>query len=80
MALIKDTQLELHRMMMLIRLFEEALEEDDWGLIISSEGKLKGLFIPDGKDEDEVPAEILVLCRKYFGIDVHDDVYSETMH
>ena len=27
MALIKDTQLELHRMMMLIRLFEEALEE-----------------------------------------------------
>jgi hypothetical protein len=60
--------------------FEEALEDDDWGLIISSEGKLKGLFIPDGKDEEEVPAEILVLCRKYFGIDVHDDVYSETMH
>lgn len=27
MALIKNTQLELHRMMMLIRLFEEALEE-----------------------------------------------------
>ena len=27
MELIKDTQLELHRMMMLIRLFEEALEE-----------------------------------------------------
>lgn len=60
--------------------FEEALEDDDWGLIISSEGKLKGLFIPDGKDEEEVPTEILVLCRKYFGIDVHDDVYSETMH
>lgn len=27
MSIIKDTQLELHRMMMLIRLFEEALEE-----------------------------------------------------
>ena len=27
MAITKDTQLELHRMMMLIRLFEEALEE-----------------------------------------------------
>ena len=27
MSVIKDTQLELHRMMMLIRLFEEALEE-----------------------------------------------------
>ena len=27
MSVTKDTQLELHRMMMLIRLFEEALEE-----------------------------------------------------
>ena len=26
--------------------FEDALEDDDWGLIISSTGELKGLFIP----------------------------------
>ena len=33
--------------------FEDALEDDDWGLIISSDGSLKGLFIPEGKEEEE---------------------------
>jgi len=56
---------------------EEALEEDDWGLIISSDGKLKGLFIPDGKDEDLVPQSIIQICEKYFGIDVTE---TETVH
>ena len=49
--------------------FEDALDEEDWGLIINKEGKLKGLFIPDGKDEDDVPDEIIQLCIRYFGID-----------
>lgn len=60
--------------------FEEALEDDDWGLIISSDGKLKGLFIPDGKDEDEVPEAIVVLCQKYFGLDVFDQEAVGTLH
>lgn len=58
--------------------FEDALEEDDWGLIISSEGKLKGLFIPEGKDEELVPQSIVYICEKYFGIDVTEE--SETIH
>jgi len=58
--------------------FEEALHEDDWGLIISSEGKLKGLFIPEGKDEELVPESIVYICEKYFGVDVREE--SETMH
>ena len=60
--------------------FEAALNDDDWGLIISNDGKLKGLFIPDGKDEEEVPLEILMLCKKHFGIDVRRDEYAETLH
>ena len=58
--------------------FEEALEDDDWGLIISNDGKLKGLFIPEGKDEDLVPQSILHICEKYFGVDVKEE--SETIH
>jgi len=57
--------------------FEESLDEDDWGLIISAKGELKGLFIPDGKDEDEVPNKIVELCIQYFGIDVTEE---ETIH
>jgi hypothetical protein len=35
--------------------FEESLGDSDWGLIIDSKGQLKGLFIPDGASEDDVP-------------------------
>ena len=49
--------------------FEEALGDNDWGLIIDKAGRLKGLFIPDGCDEDDVPASIVQLCIDHFGID-----------
>lgn len=57
--------------------FDEALEEDDWGLIISSDGELKGLFIPEGKENDAVPDVIVELCAKFFDIDINE---TETLH
>lgn len=49
--------------------FEESLEANDWGLIIDKDGNLKGLFIPDGDDETNVPDSIIHLCINHFGID-----------
>ena len=60
--------------------FEDALEEDDWGLIISSNGELKGLFIPEGKEEEDVPETIVEMCTKIFGIDVTQDYQENTIH
>ena len=57
--------------------FEESLEDDDWGLIIGKDGTLKGMFIPEGKEEEEVPPVIVKLCKQYFGIDVTEEV---TLH
>jgi hypothetical protein len=48
--------------------FEESLEHDDWGLIIDKDGRLKGLFIPEGCDEDDVPESIIHVCCTQFGI------------
>ena len=42
--------------------FEESLGDSDWGLIIDSKGQLKGLFIPDGASEDDVPETIVNMC------------------
>ena len=42
--------------------FEESLGNSDWGLIIDKKGNLKGLFIPDGSSEDDVPENIIQLC------------------
>lgn len=49
---------------------EDSLEHDDWALIISKDGELKGLFIPEGKEDEEVPGCIIKIC-KLFGIDPH---------
>ena len=57
--------------------FEESLEHDDWGLIIDKNGRLKGLFIPDGANEDEVPENIIQLCCNQFGINP-DEFYKDT--
>lgn len=54
--------------------FEKALEEDDWGLIIGSDGSLKGLFIPEGADEDIVPESIVNLCKQVFGVDPTEEI------
>lgn len=58
-------------------IFEETLDDDDWGLIIGNDGSLKGLFIPDGKDDDEVPEAIIQICVDVFGIDPTEEV---TLH
>ena len=60
--------------------FEDALEDDDWGLIISASGELKGLFIPDGKEEEDVPQTIVEMCTRIFGIDVTQNYQENTLH
>jgi len=36
--------------------FEDALDEDDFGLIIGKDGSLKGMFVPtEYEDEDYIP-------------------------
>lgn len=62
---------------------EEQLGEDDWAVIIGKEGELKGLYIPHGKDEDEVPTSILYIMENYFGLNFSEDEDSsigKTLH
>jgi hypothetical protein len=60
--------------------FEEALTDNDYGLIISKDGELKGIFIPDTLEEEEVPTSIVKLCMEYFGIDIVADNEKVTVH
>jgi len=52
--------------------FEESLGASDWGLIIDSKGNLKGLFIPDGYTEDDIPESIIHMCVNSFGIGLEE--------
>ena len=59
---------------------DTALEDDDWGLIITASGDLKGLYIPKGKEEEEVPIAIQDICESFFGVDWEDDDKFQTIH
>jgi len=55
--------------------FDEVLTDNDYGLIIDGRtGELRGLFIPHGSKEDEVPETIVTVCRDFFGIDPNENV------
>ena len=55
----------------------DQMDDDDWALIIGSDGNLKGMFIPEGKDEDEVPYSIVHIMQNYYGINFSEDTEEE---
>jgi len=58
-------------------LFDQ-LAEDDWAIIIGQDGSLKGVFIPDGKDDDDVPESVVAIMAEFFGVDFDED--APTLH
>ena len=62
--------------------FEDSLEDSDYGLIVCGKtGKLKGLWIPSGSDDDEVPDTIVRVCVDIFGIDEEEfNDEQKTLH
>ena len=59
--------------------FEDSLEDTDFGLIISSKGELKGMYMPAGAEEvDFVPEEIVQILYQVYGMDIDTD--SATIH
>lgn len=59
--------------------FEESLSKDDYGLIISKDGELKGLWMPesDNNELDFIPESIVRILEGVYGMDLGDEV---TMH
>tara|TARA_Y200000002_G_scaffold367344_1_gene359288 strand:- start:1387 stop:1587 length:201 start_codon:yes stop_codon:yes gene_type:complete len=41
----------------------ELMEHDDWALIFGPDGKIKGIFIPDGRKEEDVPDQVLYMLE-----------------
>ena len=56
---------------------EEQLGDEDWAIIIGKDGNLKGLFMPDGSDEDIVPESIIYIMENYFGMDFNSAMDDE---
>tara|TARA_B100000780_G_scaffold114398_1_gene80165 strand:+ start:791 stop:1000 length:210 start_codon:yes stop_codon:yes gene_type:complete len=48
--------------------FKQSLEETDYGLIVGTDGNLKGIWVPSTVEEDYIPDAIVNLCVTKFGI------------
>ena len=59
---------------------EDTLEEDDYALIMSKEGRLKGIWIPSGSEEDEVPNAITDVIKHFWDVDANDETSYGTIH
>ena len=59
--------------------FEDSLEDTDFGLIISADGQLKGMYMPEQMEEiDYVPEKIVQILNQVYGMDIGTD--SATIH
>jgi hypothetical protein len=59
---------------------EEVLEERDFGLIISSDGSLKGIWIPKEFEGKDIPEPIATLIRTNFGVNPNNSEVYRKIH
>jgi hypothetical protein len=60
--------------------FEDTLEDDDYGFILDKEGNLKGIWVPQGSEDEDVPEAIVLLLKEKWGIDPNDDSNFGYLH
>lgn len=54
--------------------FNETLNDDDYGLVVDKRGFVKGIWIPEKLvNETEVPETIAKICLEYFGLDPNSE-------
>lgn len=61
--------------------FTNCLQDDDYGIILSGDGQVKGIWMPEHLENVPVPAAIVEICITNFGIDPNKDQHmSQTVH
>jgi hypothetical protein len=60
--------------------FEDTLDKDDYGFILDKEGNLKGIWVPQGHEDEDVPEPIVELLKEKWGIDVNDNSNYGYLH
>ena len=60
--------------------FEDTLDDDDYGFILDKTGNLKGIWVPQGAEDEDVPDAIVQLLKEKWGGDVNDDSNYGYLH
>jgi hypothetical protein len=61
--------------------FSDVLDNNEYGLIVSPEGDIKGIWVPAHlENQPRLPANICKMCVEYFGVDPNDTSALHTIH
>jgi hypothetical protein len=60
--------------------FEDTLDKDDYGFILDAKGNLKGIWVPEGAEDEHVPEAIVNLIKEKWGVDVDDNTNYGYLH
>lgn len=60
--------------------FEETLEDNDYGLIISEDGLLKGIWVAEHLQDKPYPLPLEIMCRTHFGIEINEPDAGPALH
>ena len=60
--------------------FEDTLDDTDYGFVLDKEGNLKGIWVPQGQEDEDVPEAIVELLKDKWGVDPNDDSLYGTIH
>ena len=63
------------------RSLDYMLEDDDFAVIIGSDGTLKGIYVPENYDDDDyIPDPVVQLINTALGFDISDESNYPTIH
>jgi hypothetical protein len=60
--------------------FEDTIDEDDYGFILDTNGNLKGIWVPQGAEDEDIPDAIVNLIQEKWGIDVNKEEAYGYLH
>jgi hypothetical protein len=52
--------------------FLDVLEDEEYGIIVSADGKIKGVWVPKDYAHQDVPQPIVDFCVEHFGVDINE--------
>lgn len=60
--------------------FNQAVGEEDFGFILDKTGRLKGIWMPKGMTEKDIPDPVVDVIHNLFDVDITDDQNYGTIH
>ena len=60
--------------------FESTLDEDDFGIIVGSDGILKGIWVPEHLENEQIPPGVARFMLDTFGVDPNEESAYNIIH